>query len=71
MKRLFDHGPLTVYQRDDWSYKIDLLTMNADTDQFIFAKLTYRPISIEGNQNGSISPWSHEFAYIFLSFQAM
>jgi hypothetical protein len=58
VKRLFDHGPLTVYQLDDWSYKIDLLTMNANKDQFIFAKLTYLPIRIEGNQNGSISPWA-------------
>jgi putative glycosyltransferase (TIGR04372 family) len=51
VKRLFDHASLTIYQRDDRSYKFDLLEMNADKDQFIFAKPTYPSISIDSFQS--------------------
>jgi putative glycosyltransferase (TIGR04372 family) len=51
VKRLFDHASLTIYQRDDREYKIDLLNMNHDKDKIIFAKPSFPGISIDSFQN--------------------
>jgi putative glycosyltransferase (TIGR04372 family) len=50
VRRLFDHASLTVYQRDDRSYKRDLLEMNADKSEFIIAPPNYTGITIDSFQ---------------------
>lgn len=50
VKRLFDHVSLTMYQRDDREYKMDLLNMNSEADFAISVKPNFQKISIDSFQ---------------------
>jgi putative glycosyltransferase (TIGR04372 family) len=50
VKRLFDHGSLTIYQRADRDYKSDLLAMNREVDQFLVAKPSDEGFEIDSFQ---------------------